>query len=63
MKKNSISYHSYADDTHIYLPLIPNDYTPIETLCQFIEVIDTWMSQNFLQLTKNKTEVVVFGKK
>ena len=63
IKKNSIAYHSYADDTQIYLPLIPNDYTPVESLCHCIYEIDKWMSQNFLQLNKNKTEVVVFGKK
>ena len=63
IKKNSIAYHSYADDTQIYLPLMPNDYTPFESLCHCIYEIDKWMSQNFLQLNKNKTEVVVFGKK
>ncbi len=26
MRKNQIAYHSYADDTHIYLALSPNDY-------------------------------------
>ena len=63
IKKNSIAYHSYADDTQIYIPLMPNDYTPVESLCHCIYEIDKWMSQNFLQLNKNKTEVVVFGKK
>ena len=47
----------------MYLPLMPNDCTPVETLCHCIDEIDKWMSQNFLQLIKNKTEVVVFGKK
>ncbi len=27
MRKNQIAYHSYADDTQIYLALSPNDYT------------------------------------
>ncbi len=26
MRKNQIAYHSYADDTQIYLALSPNDY-------------------------------------
>ncbi len=28
MRKNQIAYHSYANDTQIYLALSPNDYSP-----------------------------------
>lgn len=34
----------------MYLPLMPNDYTPVKTLCYCIEEVDTWMSQNFALL-------------
>jgi len=37
MKKNHIAYHSYADDTQIYFTLSPNDYSPIDSLCQCIK--------------------------
>jgi len=33
MRRNQIAYHSYADNTHLYLALSPNDYTPIDSLC------------------------------
>ncbi len=33
MRKNQIAYHSYADDTQIYLALSPNDYSPSDSLC------------------------------
>ncbi len=36
MRKNQIAYHSYADDTQIYLALSPNDYSPIDSLCQWV---------------------------
>ncbi len=56
-------YHSYADDTQIYLALSPNDYSPIDSFCQCIDEINSWMCQNFLQLNKEKTEVIAFGNK
>ena len=57
MIKNSIlSYHIYADNTQ-------RDYSPIRTLSKCIEHITDWMTQNFLQLNKQKTEIIVFGAK
>ncbi len=38
MRKNQISY---ADKTHIYLSLSPNEYSPIDSLCQCIEEINS----------------------
>ncbi len=52
MRNKLISYHSYADDTQIYLALSPNDYSPIDSLCQCIDEMSSWMCQNFLQLNK-----------
>ncbi len=49
MRKNQITYDSYADDTQIYLALSPNDYSPIDSLCQCIDEINSYMCQNFLQ--------------
>ncbi|CAM4494728.1 unnamed protein product [Leuciscus chuanchicus] len=63
MRKNQIAYHSYADDTQLYLALSPNDYSPIDSLCQCIDEVNSWMCQNFLQLNKDKTEVITFGNK
>ncbi len=63
MRKNQIAYHSYSDDTQIYLALSPNDYSPADSLCQCIDEINIGMCQNFLQLNKEKTEVIAFVNK
>ncbi len=63
MRENQIAYHSYADDAQIYLALSPNDYSPIDSLCQCIDEINSWICHNFLQLNKEKTELNAFGNK
>jgi len=63
MRKNQISYHSYADNTQIYLALSPNNYNPTDSLCQCIDEVNSWMCQNCLQLNKDKTDVIAFGNK
>ncbi len=63
MRENQIAYHSYADDAQIYLALSPNDYSPIDSLCQCIDEINSWMCHNFLQLNKEKTELNSLGNK
>ncbi len=54
MRKNQIAYNSYADETQIYLAASTDDYSPIDSLCQSIDEIYSWMCQNFLQLNRKK---------
>ncbi|XP_048113258.1 uncharacterized protein LOC125303492 [Alosa alosa] len=63
IRRHGIDFHSYADDTQLYLSVSPNDTSPIANLIQCIERMNTWMSNNFLQLNKDKTEVLVIGPK
>ena len=62
MKNNDLSYHSYADDTQMYITISPGEYSPITTLSKCIEHVNDWMSKNILQLDKNKTENCFWSK-
>ncbi len=56
-----MSFHFYADDTQIYLPIKRNNSTAITSLLQCLEEVKSWLVQNFLFLNEDKTEVIVFG--
>ena len=58
--KNNL--HTSNDDTQIYLALSPENSNPLESLYKSCKEINNWMSQNFLQLNNEKTEVIIIGK-
>ncbi len=61
IRKHNLNYHNYADDSQLYISLHPDDLSPISSLTQCIKDINQWMSDNFLQLNKDKTEILLFG--
>lgn len=58
-KKHNISFHYYADDMQIYLPL-ESDKRGMDTLLACLADVKAWMSIHFLHLNENKTEIIVF---
>uniref|UniRef100_A0A3B3HP02 Reverse transcriptase domain-containing protein n=1 Tax=Oryzias latipes TaxID=8090 RepID=A0A3B3HP02_ORYLA len=61
-RKYNVSFHCYADDIQIYLPLKSGGADVLDRLQNCLADIKSWMELNFLCLNENKTEVFVFGK-
>ena len=61
IRRHGINFHSYADDTQLYIAVSPDDTGPIDALFNCISEIEYWMAQNFLQLNQDKTEILVIG--
>lgn len=59
-QKYNISYHCFADDVQIYLPLNTKTNS-VEVLRNCLGEVKDWMSLNFLNLNNDKTEVIIFG--
>uniref|UniRef100_A0A672YDQ4 Reverse transcriptase domain-containing protein n=1 Tax=Sphaeramia orbicularis TaxID=375764 RepID=A0A672YDQ4_9TELE len=60
-KCHNISFHCYADDTQIHLPLRPDDPRSLAAVSDCLNDVSRWMAQNFLQLNSSKSEVILFG--
>lgn len=63
IRKHSIKFHCYANDTQLYLSIEPDDGNRLINLQDCLKDIRSWMSSNFLLLNSDKTEVIVFGPK
>ncbi len=59
IRRHNVSFHLYADDTQLYIPLKAGD--TIEPLLACLGDIKKWLSNCFLRLNEEKTEVIVFG--
>ena len=59
-RKYEVSFHCFADDIQIYLPL--SSKGSFQSLQNCLNEVKAWLKSNFLNLNENKTEVIVFGK-
>ena len=61
IRRHGINFHSYADDTLLYIAVFADDTGPIDSLLNCILDLKSWTSENFLQLNQDKTEVSIIG--
>ncbi len=61
LDKYGVLFHSYADDTQLYLSFNPNSSSALGRLLACVDEVKAWMSANFLSLNDSKTEIIVFG--
>ena len=56
----NVSYHFYADDTHIYIKINSKDrcFSKLNTV---FNAVQTWMFKKKLKLNKDKTNMMVAG--
>ena len=58
-RKYGISFHCYAEDTLIYIPLKGQDSTTIKCLLNCLEDVKAWMALHFLSFNDSKTEFIL----
>jgi len=56
LTKHGVSFHLYANDTQIYLPLKRDDKHALKLLLDCIDELKLWIIGNFLSLNENKTK-------
>ena len=63
IREHNVCFHSYADDTQLYISAEPNDAAAINSITTCLLAINKWMSNNFLKLNEDKTEILLVGPK
>ncbi|KAL3999372.1 hypothetical protein ACER0C_007143 [Sarotherodon galilaeus] len=61
LRSFKVTFHCYADDLQLYVPLKIGDCTEISNLESCLSAIKGWLSDNFLCLNTDKTELMVIG--
>ncbi|KAI2660988.1 RNA-directed DNA polymerase from mobile element jockey [Labeo rohita] len=63
IRKHGISFHCYADDTQLYISTRPDETSELSKLTECVKNVKDWMTNNFLLLNSDKTEILLIGPK
>ncbi len=63
IKIYGISFHCYADDTQLFISTRPGETSKLSKLTDCVKNIKDWMTNNFLLLSSDKTEILLIGPK
>ena len=67
MRCHGVSYHTYVDDSQVYITFKSDDLEALEiargTLEQCIVDVNNWILQNNLKLNQEKSELLVMHAK
>ncbi len=58
IRKYGISFHCYADDTQLYISTRPDETSKLSKLTECVKNVKDWMTNNFLLLNSDKTEIL-----
>ncbi len=56
-----VSFHCYADDTQLYISTRPDETSKLSKLTECVKNVKDWMTNNFLLLNSDKTEILLIG--
>ncbi len=63
IRKYGIDFHCYADDTQLYISRRPDETSKLSKLTECVKNIKDWITNNFLLLNSDKTEILLIGPK
>ncbi len=63
IRKYKISFHCYADDTQLYITTRPDETSKLSKLTECVKNVKDWMTNHFLLLNSDKTEILFIGPK
>ncbi len=63
IRKYGISFHCWADNTELYISTRPDETSKLSKLKESVQNVKDWMTNNFLLLNCDKTDITYWTKK